>query len=75
MFLFENIETIKPELLNYLSAVYIITSPQNHLEYFEREFNQPNFKDYHLFFLNEVSDDIIRKFADFDKHDVVQSIQ
>ena len=45
-----------------------------YLDYFEKELSDPSFKEYHLFFFHEVSDDVIRKFAEFDKYDVVHNI-
>lgn len=73
--MFETIDKIGNEEAKYLSAVFLLTQLQPHLEFFEQALANPSFKEYHIFFFSEVPDDIIRKLAELDKHDVVQNIQ
>ena len=75
VFLFEDIKNIKNEKLNYVSAIYMITSKQENLNLLCDELKNPNFKEYHIFFLSDVSDDIIRKFAEYDEQDLIKSLQ
>ncbi len=75
VFLFEDIRNIKEEKLNYVSAIYLITAKQENLNLLCNELKNPNFKEYHIFFLTDVSDDIIRKFAEYDEQDLIKSLQ
>ena len=75
VFLFEDIKNIKDENLNYVSAIYIITSLQENLNILCDELKNPHFKDYHIYFLSDVSDDIIRKFAECDDNDLIKNLQ
>lgn len=67
VFLFEDIENIKSEKMNYVSAIYFLTNPAKSLKFFQQELKDPNFKDYHIYFLQDVSEDIVRRFAEFDE--------
>lgn len=40
-----------------------------------KELRSPCFKEYHLFFLSDVDDSIIRKLANLDQNDVVKTVQ
>lgn len=75
VFLFEDIKNIKDDNLNYVSAVYLITAAQDNLNILCEELKRPHFKDYHIFFLSDVSDDIIRKFAECDENDLIKNMQ
>ena len=53
VFLFEDIENIKSEKMNYVSAIYFLTNPAKSLKFFQQELKDPNFKDilqFHEFF-------------------------
>lgn len=59
----------------YVSAVIFIFDAFKNLSYFEEELKDPCFKEYNIFFLGDVPDEIIRKIADFDKNDLVNNVQ
>lgn len=67
VFLFEDIANIKPEKMNYVSAIFILKNPHESLKFFEKELKDPNFKEYHIFFLSDITEDIIRRFAEYDE--------
>jgi vacuolar protein sorting-associated protein 45 len=75
VFLFEDIASIKEEKLTYVSAIYLINSTDKNLTALFEEIKNPNFKEYHIFFLNDVSDDIIRKLAENDQQDLIKNLQ
>lgn len=51
VFLFEDIQNIKQEKMNYVSAIYILTNPLENIKFFQKELKNPNFKDYHIYFM------------------------
>lgn len=51
VFLFEDIENIHQEKMSYVSAIYILTNPAHSLSFFHKELKDPNFKEYHIYFL------------------------
>ena len=75
VFLFEDIASFKEEKLAYVSAIYFITSTERNLNSLFEEVSNPGFKEYHIFFLSDVSDDIIRKLAELDQQDLIKNLQ
>ena len=75
IFLFEDIATLKEEKMTYVSAIYMINATENNFNLLFEEISNPNFKDYHIFFLSDISDDIIRKLAELDQQDLIKNIQ
>lgn len=67
VFLFEDITASKNEKLTYVSAIYLIGVNERNLNLLFDEIKAPSFKDYHIYFLNDVQDDIIRKIAEHDQ--------
>jgi len=75
IFLFEDISTLKDEKMTYVSAIYLINATDKNFSLLFEEIGNPSFKDYHIFFLSDVSDDIIRKLAELDQQDLIKNIQ
>ena len=75
IFLFEDIATIKEEKMTYVSAIYMINAHEKNFNLLFEEITNPNFKDYHIFFMSDVSDDVIRKLAELDQLDLIKNIQ
>lgn len=75
IFLFEDIATLKDEKMTYVSAIYLVNATEKNFGLLFEEISNPSFKDYHIFFLSDVSDDIIRKLAELDQQDLIKNIQ
>lgn len=75
IFLFEDISTLKDEKMTYVSAIYLVNATDRNFSLLFDEISSPSFKDYHIFFLSDVSDDIIRKLAELDQQDLIKNIQ
>lgn len=59
----------------FLSAILFITSETENLEFLQKELENPCFKSYHLFFLCDLSNEIIRKICEFDIKGLIKNIQ
>lgn len=75
VFLFEDISNVQNEKMNYVSAIFILTHPAESLRFFQQELKNPNFKDYHLYFLSDIADDVVRRFAEYDEQDLIKTFQ
>ena len=75
VFLFENINNLRDEKLGYVSAIYLITASSENLSMLCDELRDPHFKDYSIFFLTDVSDDLIRRLAECDEKDLIRHLQ
>jgi len=51
VFLFEDINNIGSEKMNYVSAIFILSNPVENMKFFQNELKNPCFKDYHIYFL------------------------
>ena len=49
----------------------IIFLSSYHLKLLEQELKDPNYANYHIFYITDISDDVIRKIAEFDIHNKV----
>ena len=75
IFLFEDITTLKDEKMTYVSAIYMVNANEKNFNLLFEEIQNPNFKDYHIFFMSDISDDVIRKLAELDQLDLIKNIQ
>lgn len=75
IFLFENIDKIQPDQKYNLSAIFFIRPTTNNLEHLKRILQSSNFKDIHLFFTNQISDEYLQKLAQYDINMRVKNVQ
>lgn len=74
VFLFEDIKSIKTEKLPFVSAVYFVNATLENFKLIFAELKEPSFKDYHFFFLTDVSDDVIRNMAELDRQNLIRNL-
>ena len=54
-----------------MSAVYLLQSPEENFLLLQQQLSNRAFKEVHLFFLSAVEQDVIRRIAECDEHDLV----
>jgi vacuolar protein sorting-associated protein 45 len=75
IFLFENIEKITPDQKFNLSGVFFLRPTETNLKYLKKILENLNFKEIHLFFTNEISEDMLYKLAQYDSNTQIKTIQ
>ena len=75
IFLFENIEKIQPNQKFNLSGIFFLRPTEQNLTYLKTILENLNFKEIHLFFSNQISDDFLQKIAQFDINMQIKTIQ
>ena len=63
VFLIETIENNSTENMSYVRGVYMIRVTESNLQKIFQKLSNPTLKNYSLFFLNDITDDVIRKMA------------
>ena len=74
VFLFEDIKSVRTEKLPFVSAVYFVNATLDNLKRIFAELKDPNFKDYHFFFMSDISDDVIRNMAELDRQNLIKNL-
>ena len=75
IFLFENIEKIQPNQKFNLSGIFFLRPTDQNLTYLKTILENLNFKEIHLFFSNQISDEFLQKIAQFDINMQIKTIQ
>ena len=75
IFLFENIEKIQPNQKFNLSGIFFLRPTEQNLTYLKTILENLNFKEIHLFFSNQISDEFLQKIAQFDINMQIKTIQ
>jgi vacuolar protein sorting-associated protein 45 len=75
IFLFENIEKIQPNEKFNLSGIFFLRPTEQNLTYLKTILENLNFKEIHLFFSNQLSDEYLQKVAQYDINMQVKTIQ
>eukprot|EP01038_Epipyxis_sp_PR26KG_P008102 gene8102-10973_t len=63
------------ESMSHLTAAIFIQPTEANFDLLVKEFHQPRFKEYHLFFSNILSQDMLARLARADEHDLVMQVQ
>jgi vacuolar protein sorting-associated protein 45 len=60
--------------MNHLKAVIFVQPTESNYDLIARELKDPKFKEYHLFFSNVVTQDMLTRLARQDEHDLVMQV-
>ena len=55
--------------MDFMNCILFLST--HHLYLIENELKDPNYANYHIFYIWDISDDIVRKIAEFDIHNKV----
>lgn len=66
---------VKHEMMNHMKAVVLIQPNEANLDILLKELNEPKFVEYHIFFTNVVSKDMLTRLGRADDHDLVKQVQ
>lgn len=76
VFLVERVEQAhRHEPMKHLKASVFVRPTWANLEVLKSELRDPRFHEYHIFFSNVVSPDMLNQLADSDEHEVVRQVQ
>jgi len=73
VFLFDLLEK-KREPMHHLKAVCYLRPTRENVELLRKEFSNPKYSEYNLFFSNTISKDSLRDMAEADEHEVVKQV-
>lgn len=59
----------------HLKAIYFIRPNKENLHILKQEIANPHFKEYHLFFTNEIPENFISELAEVDSADRIKNLQ
>ena len=65
----------KHEGMNHLKAAVFVQPTEANFELLAKELSEPKFKEYHLFFSNIVSQDMLARLGRLDEHDLIMQVQ
>lgn len=74
VYLIQKIEDVHEKLM-HLKAVYFVRPTKDNLALIKQEIAAPHFKEYHLFFTNEVPEPLIAELAEVDTADRIKNLQ
>jgi vacuolar protein sorting-associated protein 45 len=63
------------EAMTHLKAAVYLSPTESNIEMLCREIREPQFSEYHIFFSNIVSQDILNRLGRADEHEVVRQVQ
>jgi vacuolar protein sorting-associated protein 45 len=69
------IERERTEKMPHLKAVYFLRPTAENVRLLQKEFKEPKYGEYHVFFSNLTRDGHIQALAESDEHEVVQQVQ
>ena len=75
VFLVQEITTLKREEFENISALYVVAATPENVSMICKELRDPGFKSYHLFFLSEVTPEIIESIGEADVTNSVRHLQ
>jgi vacuolar protein sorting-associated protein 45 len=65
----------KHEQMNHLKAAIFIQPTEININLLIKELKEPRFSEYHIFFSNIISEDLLNRLARGDEHEVVRQVQ
>jgi vacuolar protein sorting-associated protein 45 len=65
----------KHEQMNHLKAAIYIQPTEANIILLTKELKEPRFSEYHIFFSNIISEDLLNRLARADEHEVVRQVQ
>jgi vacuolar protein sorting-associated protein 45 len=74
VYLIQKIEDVREKLM-HLKAVYFVRPTKENVALLKQEIANPHFKEYHIFFTNEIPESFIAELAEADTSDRIKNLQ
>jgi len=74
IYLIQKIEDVNEKLM-HLKAIYFVRPTKENINFIRMEISNPHFKEYHLYFTNELTEAAIAELAEVDTSDRIKTLQ
>lgn len=74
IYLIQKIEDVNEKLM-HLKAIYFVRPTKENINFIRMEITNPHFKEYHLYFTNEIAEAAIAELAEVDTSDRIKTLQ